>query len=115
LPAISTIERLCADALVAAERRIETRIAQRLNTDESARLNGLLTEMFDGNISRFIWLRKFEVGNNSAAANASAIVTKCLSVHSPPAVRMPSSTAHSFWMGQAVAAVAPVQQLDQPR
>ncbi|MEN5315381.1 Tn3 family transposase [Pseudomonas koreensis] len=69
LPAISTIERLCADALVAAERRIETRIAQRLNADASARLDGLLTEMFDGHISRFIWLRKFEVGNNSAAAN----------------------------------------------
>ena len=30
LPAIITIERLCADALVAAERRIETRIARRL-------------------------------------------------------------------------------------
>ncbi|PAU40663.1 hypothetical protein CKF46_33270 [Klebsiella pneumoniae] len=28
LPAVSTIERLCADALVAAERRIETRIAE---------------------------------------------------------------------------------------
>jgi hypothetical protein len=28
LPAASTIERLCADALVAAERRIETRIAE---------------------------------------------------------------------------------------
>ena len=31
LPAVSTIERLCADALVAAERRIETRIAENLN------------------------------------------------------------------------------------
>ena len=34
LPAISTIERLCADALVAAEKRIETRIADRLSDDE---------------------------------------------------------------------------------
>ena len=31
LPGISIIERLCADALVAAERRIETRIVDRLN------------------------------------------------------------------------------------
>ena len=35
LPAVSTLERLCADALVAAERRIEARIANRL--DENMR------------------------------------------------------------------------------
>ncbi|MCQ3008841.1 hypothetical protein NLO93_28470, partial [Pseudomonas savastanoi] len=69
LPAISTIERLCADALVAAERRIDTRIAQRLDSAARERLDGLLTELLDANISRFIWLRQFEVGNNSAAAN----------------------------------------------
>ncbi len=33
LPAVSTIERLCADALVAAEWRIETRIAENLTAD----------------------------------------------------------------------------------
>jgi hypothetical protein len=33
LPAVSTIERLCADALVAAERQIETRIAENLTAD----------------------------------------------------------------------------------
>ncbi|MCQ3008842.1 hypothetical protein NLO93_28475, partial [Pseudomonas savastanoi] len=32
-------------------------------------VHGLLTELLDANISRFIWLRQFEVGNNSAAAN----------------------------------------------
>ncbi|EMX4922061.1 Tn3 family transposase, partial [Escherichia coli] len=32
-------------------------------------LDKLLSEMLAGNISRFIWLRNFEVGNNSAAAN----------------------------------------------
>ena len=69
LPAVSTIERLCADALVAAERRIETRIAEKLDADARERLDGLLTDMLAGNISRFIWLRNFEVGNNSAAAN----------------------------------------------
>ncbi|CDL86363.1 Tn3 family transposase [Xenorhabdus cabanillasii] len=69
LPAVSTIERLCADALVAAERRIETRIAENLTADVRERLDELLSEMLAGNISRFIWLRYFEVGNNSAAAN----------------------------------------------
>lgn len=69
LPAVSTIERLCADALVAAERRIETRIAERLNTDIRESLDKLLTEMLTGNISRFIWLRQFEIGSNSASAN----------------------------------------------
>jgi len=69
LPAITTIERLCADALVAAERAIETRISERLDANVRERLDGLLTEMVSGNISRFIWLRQFEVGNNSASAN----------------------------------------------
>ncbi len=69
LPGISRIERLCADALVAAERRIEARIADRLNEDMRASLDALLTETVDGKVSRFIWLRRFEVGNNSADMN----------------------------------------------
>lgn len=69
LPAISTIERLCADALVAAERRIEMRIARRIDADMRGKLTALLTETMPGNVSRFVWLRKYEVGNNSAAAN----------------------------------------------
>ncbi|MBP6655312.1 Tn3 family transposase [uncultured Bradyrhizobium sp.] len=68
LPAISTIERLCADALVAAEKRIETRIADRLSDDECVALDDLLFEMVEDRLTRFVWLRKFEVGNNSAAA-----------------------------------------------
>ena len=40
LPAISTIERLCADALVAAERRIEVGIANLLDEDIRVRLAG---------------------------------------------------------------------------
>lgn len=69
LPAISTIERLCADALVAAERRVETRIVERLDMTMRARLDELLTEMVEGHVSRFVWVRKFEIGNNSADAN----------------------------------------------
>lgn len=33
------------------------------------RLNTLLNEMFEGNVSRFVRLRQFEVGNNSAGAS----------------------------------------------
>uniref|UniRef100_UPI000D1986DF Tn3 family transposase n=1 Tax=Thalassobius sp. I31.1 TaxID=2109912 RepID=UPI000D1986DF len=69
LPGVSVIERLCADALVAAERRIESRIAARINDDVRATLDALLTEMVDGNVSRFVWLRRFEVGGNSAGAS----------------------------------------------
>ncbi len=69
LPGTSTIERLCADALVAAERRIETRIVDRLNDAMKTQLDALLTDDVDGRISRFIWLRQFEVGKNSADIN----------------------------------------------
>tara|TARA_R110002012_G_scaffold23596_3_gene79941 strand:- start:3155 stop:6043 length:2889 start_codon:yes stop_codon:yes gene_type:complete len=69
LPAITTIERLCADALVAAERRIETKIASRLISDTRICLDKLLSEQVDERLSRFVWLRQFKVGNNSAGAN----------------------------------------------
>lgn len=69
LPGTSVIERLCAEALVAAERRIERRVAGRLDGDMTERLDALLTKDVDGRISRFIWLRQFEVGRNSADVN----------------------------------------------
>ena len=69
LPGISIIERLCADALVAAERRIEVRIADRLDNAMRAELDALLTEDAGGSVTRFVWLRQFEVGQNSADMN----------------------------------------------
>jgi TnpA family transposase len=69
LPAISTIERLCADALVDAERKIETRIADRLGPDVRQRLLRLLEDTVDDGVTRFVWLRQFEPGANSSAAN----------------------------------------------
>ncbi|MEP2096467.1 MAG: DUF4158 domain-containing protein [Paracoccaceae bacterium] len=69
LPGLTVIERLCADALVAAERRIETRIATRLDSAMRARLDGLLREEVDSRTSGFVWLRQFEVGKNSADIN----------------------------------------------
>jgi phage gp36-like protein len=68
LPGISVIERLCADALVAAERRIDSAIVARLDEPLKARLDALLTEMVEGKISQFVWLCQFEVGQNSADA-----------------------------------------------
>lgn len=69
LPGISVIERLCADALVAAERRIESRITERLDDAMRTRLDTLLTEDTGGSVTRFVWLRQFEVGQNSADMN----------------------------------------------
>lgn len=68
IPGVTTVERLCADALVAAERRIETRIVDRLDDDTKHKLDGLLSELIDDRITRFVWLRQFEVGANSADA-----------------------------------------------
>lgn len=69
LPAITTMERLCADALVVAERRIKSRIADRLDDDAGRTLTYLLDEMIDDRLTRFVWLRQFEPGMNSAVAN----------------------------------------------
>ncbi|MFM3715537.1 hypothetical protein AB8T61_28290, partial [Klebsiella pneumoniae] len=38
--------------------------AENLTADVRDHLDKLLSEMLAGNISRFIWLRNFEVGNN---------------------------------------------------
>ena len=68
LPATTTIERLCADALVAADRRIEERIAGRLDAATRTALDGLLSESMANGSTRFVWLRQFEPGANSAVA-----------------------------------------------
>ena len=69
LPATTTIERLCADALVEAERRIEARIAERVRPGLRRDLEHLLEETVDAGVTRFVWLRQFEPGGNSADAN----------------------------------------------
>lgn len=69
VPGPSTVERLCADALVAADRRIAERIASRLDTGLRARLLALLEETTERGVSRFVWLRESEPGINSADAN----------------------------------------------
>ena len=69
LPATKVIERLCADSLVEAERRIDRLITCRLSLDNKASLDALLAEKVDSKLSSFVWLRQFEIGHNSADAN----------------------------------------------
>lgn len=79
LPGVTTIERLCADALVAAERRIVSRIAEQLDDAMRTRLDALLTEDAGGSVTRFVWLRQFEAGQNWTKSSA-----RCSSRRSPP-------------------------------
>ena len=55
--------------LVDAERRIEARIAERVPPGLRRDLEHLLEETVDAGVTRFVWLRQFEPGNNSADAN----------------------------------------------
>ena len=72
LPAVSTLERLCANAAVAADRSVEERIADRLDAAARTALDGLLSETLETRVTRFVWLRQFEPGNNAAVAGALA-------------------------------------------
>lgn len=69
VPGPTTVERACADALVAAERRIAERIAGRLDPEARGRLERMLSEATADGTSRFVWLRRHEPGGNSADAN----------------------------------------------
>lgn len=69
LSGVRTIERLCAEILVAAERQIEATIANRLDDRTRRRFDALLDDMVTDQLTRFVWLRQFDVGNNSRAAN----------------------------------------------
>jgi TnpA family transposase len=69
LPGVSTIERICAEMLVNAERRIDATIAAKLDPKMRGRLDVLLDDMVTDQLTRFVWLRQFEVGNNSRTAN----------------------------------------------
>ncbi len=69
LPGIITMERLCAEMLVEAERQIDAAIANRLGGKIRRRLDVLLDDMVTDQLTRFVWLRQFDVGNTSRAAN----------------------------------------------
>jgi TnpA family transposase len=69
LPGITVIERLCADARVAAEREIVGCIAGRLDERMKQNLNIILDETVDGWLTVHGWLKRFEAGHNSADVN----------------------------------------------
>lgn len=69
LPAVSTIERMCADALVAADVRVDDRIASRISTELANKLDALINEPLGERLTRFTWLRQKEVGRNSSDAS----------------------------------------------
>ncbi len=69
LPGIKVIERLCAEARLAAERDVVGHIAERLDDDMKKKLNAMLTETIDGRLTIHGWLKRFEAGHNSADVN----------------------------------------------
>ena len=69
LPGITVIERLCADARVSAERVIISKIASRIDGRTMKHLYGMLSETVDGRLTVHGWLKRFEVGHNSADVN----------------------------------------------
>ena len=70
VPGPSTVERLCAGALVTAERAVASRIAGRLDGTLRKRLTGLLSDTVPSRaLTRFVWLRSFESGATSNAVN----------------------------------------------
>lgn len=69
IPAISTIERLCSNALIKADRDIAARVTSRLDNCMKNDLYSMLEETVDGRLTVYAWLRRYEIGNNSADAN----------------------------------------------
>jgi TnpA family transposase len=69
LPGITVIERLCADARVAAEREITGCIASRLDERMKKHLHAMLEETVEGRFTIYSWLKRYEAGHNSADVN----------------------------------------------
>ena len=69
LPRPSTLERVCAKELVSAENRITKRIANKLDHQTKTALLAILDEHVTKTMTRFVWLRQYEVGNNSRVIN----------------------------------------------
>jgi TnpA family transposase len=69
LPGITVIERLCADARVGAEREVVELISSRLDERMKQNLCAMLEKTVDGRLTVHGWLKRFEVGHNSADVN----------------------------------------------
>ena len=69
VPAATTLERACADALVAADRQIVQMIAARIPPALRVRLKSLLTDRASDSLTRLVWLRQMEPGGTARVAN----------------------------------------------
>ena len=58
LPSINVIERICAEAVTRATRRIHTALTESLTDVHRSQLDGLLNPRENGNSSTMIWLRQ---------------------------------------------------------
>ena len=94
VPGPATVERVCADALVQAERRVARRIVDRLARKARRRLDALLDEATEQGVSRFVWLRQFEPGGNSAEMNRLLDRLDVLRALNPPAGVLEGVPAH---------------------
>lgn len=65
LPSASVIERMCAEAITNANRRIYKALTDSLSTDHRQRLDDLLKRKEDGNTTWLAWLRQSPIKPNS--------------------------------------------------
>lgn len=65
LPSASVIERMCAEAITNANRRIYKALTDSLTTDHRQRLDDLLKRKEDGNTTWLAWLRQSPIKPNS--------------------------------------------------
>ena len=94
VPGPATVERVCADALVEAARRVARRIVGRLTPELRRRLGALLEDTTERGVSRFVWLRRFEPGSNSAAMNGLLDRLDTLRALGLPAATLEGVPAH---------------------
>jgi TnpA family transposase len=65
IPALDVIERICAEAITQANRRIYAVLTDSLTTDHRRRLDSLLKRREEGKSTRLAWLRQSPVKPNS--------------------------------------------------
>jgi len=101
LPGMTVIERMCADARVAAERHLTDLIASRLDESMRRTLHALLDETVDGRLTVYGWLKKFEVGHNSADVNRLLEKLEYLKTFTIPESLLEGIPAHRItWLRQ---------------
>ncbi len=65
LPSINVIERICAEAITQAERRIYTSLTESLSTEQKGQLDALLLMYGNSKISILMWLRQSPAAYNA--------------------------------------------------